>query len=663
MVLLLALSGRATAQSDGGYASPFTLGAGARDLALSGANLAQGDFATAAYWNASRLARAQRYTVAAFHSRLYDSDVAYQYVGVVVPTMDIGTFGLGIMRLGIGGIDARDPSNISLGEISDNRFRVYLAYGSRLSGFDVGLAAAIENHSIGDVKATSSPGLDLSASRRLEPGSAAVDHVTVALQLRHLIKPSIKLLDASTSQPLELNLGVSTQLRPRPAGPYAITLAASLTKVENVNPFVAAGVELDIQELLQIRGGIRAGKASVGAGLSVRGIAFDYALVNRDLDVLHMFSLTTSFGRSVSERRQKRELKREADFNNQMQNQLARRNEEMIVQQVARGDELLQAGEVADALARFERALFLARHAGTDTTSIGDRANRARDLLEQKTREENLVINLDSAQSRLQAGDYVGTRYFAGVVLGIDPSSVRALQMLEQANLALTESAAREEAVRDGLVTVDSLLSYGRTETAWERVQALTQIAPKDPTVQSARTRTRFEWWRSRASAASADGDGPAALAALDSALQLYPGHQWCMDMRARTEASLAKPRVSAPVEAAGPAQLSAELEARVKVLYSDAAEAFERGDLNTAIEDWQEVERLAPDYASVRSYLVRAYKFVGVELYGQDELDLALDAWGKAAELEPHNDEITGYMRRAKNELRKLRELSYDSR
>ena len=56
----LCLTGVTAAQSGGGYASPFTLGAGARDLALSGANLAQADFATAAYWNASRLARAER---------------------------------------------------------------------------------------------------------------------------------------------------------------------------------------------------------------------------------------------------------------------------------------------------------------------------------------------------------------------------------------------------------------------------------------------------------------------------------------------------------------------------------------------------------------------------------------------------------------------------
>lgn len=660
---LLCLTGVGAAQSGGGYASPFTLGAGARDLALSGANLAQADFATAAYWNASRLARAERYTFATFHSRLYDSDVAYQYFGLTIPTLDLGTFGLGVMRLGIGGIDARDASNVALGEISDNRLRFYLAYGRQLSGFDVGVSASIENHSVDIYKATSSPGLDLSAGKTFEPSSSLIDHISIAGNARHILRPSIKLLDVSESQPFQFDFGISTELHPGTSGSYAVTLAASVTKIKEVDSYFATGLEFDIQNTLQLRAGVRNGKVSAGAGIAAKGFSFDYALVSRDLDGLHMFTFTTRFGSSASERRAERKLAREANFSRLMSDRLAQRNQEMIIQQVLRGDELLVGGEWAQALARFERALFLARNAGSDTTDIYTRATEARKQGAMHTRIRDLALNVDSAQSRFYASDYVGARYFAAAALAIDSMSIQAQKLLQQADSVLTESAAREQAVRFGLITVDSLISYGHVTAAWKRILALAQVAPADARVVSARTRARFEWWRNRASEASLYGDGPATLQALDSALKLYPGHEWCLELRNLTEVGMGTPELKATPSPQSPVRLSAEVEAHVSGLYADAMKEFENGQLNAAIQKWEEVERRAPDYSSVRAYLVRAYKFVGVELYGQDKLPEAIEAWGRVAGLEPDNSVIAKYMRRARNELRKLRELSYEGK
>ena len=661
ITILLCLTGISAAQSGGGYASPFTLGTGARDLALAGANLAQADFATAAYWNASRLARAERYTFATFHSQLYDSDVAYQYFGLAIPTMDFGTFGMGIMRLGIGGIDARDASNATIGEISDNRLRIYLAYGHQLSGFDVGLSASIENHSVYTYKATSSPGLDLSVGKRFDPSGSLINHISIAVNARHVLRPSIKLLDESVRQPFQIDFGISSQLGPSASGSYAVTLAASVTKLQDTDPYMAAGFEFDLQETLQLRAGIRDAHISVGAGLTARGFSFDYALVGRDLDGLHMFTLTTRFGTSASERRTKRARAREDEFNRLMTRQLAQRNQEMIMQQVLRGDELLVGEEWALALARFDRAMFLARNAGSDTTDISARATNAREQVAFYTHARNLEMNVDSAQSRFAVGDHVGVRYFAGVALAIDPASMQALKLLAMADSVLTESAAREKAVRVGLITVDSLISYGHAKAAWNRVLALAQVAPDDARVASARTRARFEWWRNRASEASMYDDAPGTLQALDSALKLYPGHEWCLELQDLTKASMRAAQVAAAPSPAAPPKISAEMEAHVQATYGDAMKAFKDGQLDAAIRKWEDVHRLVPDYQSVREYLVRAYKFVGVELYGQDRLDDAIAVWRRAAILEPDNAVISRYMSRARNELRKLRELSYE--
>ena len=99
-----------------------------------------------------------------------------------------------------------------------------------------------------------------------------------------------------------------------------------------------------------------------------------------------------------------------------------------------------------------------------------------------------------------------------------------------------------------------------------------------------------------------------------------------------------------------------------VESSYKTARELFEKGDLSQAVQHWEKVERLAPDYQSVRQYLIKAYKFVGIELYGQNNLSEAIVTWEKAIQLNPGNVEINDYIKRTRNEIRKLDELTYDN-
>ena len=102
------------ASDDGGTESPFMFGTGARELSLGGACLTTADASTAVFWNPARLAPAQRLSLGGLHSRLYDSDVAYQYLGLAIPTVDWGCFGIGVFRLGVDGIEQRDVNNFLL---------------------------------------------------------------------------------------------------------------------------------------------------------------------------------------------------------------------------------------------------------------------------------------------------------------------------------------------------------------------------------------------------------------------------------------------------------------------------------------------------------------------------------------------------------------------
>jgi tetratricopeptide (TPR) repeat protein len=106
---------------------------------------------------------------------------------------------------------------------------------------------------------------------------------------------------------------------------------------------------------------------------------------------------------------------------------------------------------------------------------------------------------------------------------------------------------------------------------------------------------------------------------------------------------------------------LSDNVRKEVEDLYRDGQAAFDKGMFEDAIESWERVELLAPDYNSARQYLVEAYKYLGVEHYGNNELEQALTLWRRASELMPGNQEILSYIRRTDAEMKKIRELTYE--
>ncbi len=663
IILVVLLSfGVSMAADDGGTQSPFSFGAGARELSLGGAALSVSDATTAPFWNASRLADAQQYEFGGFHSTLYDSDVAYQYLGIAIPTLDYGVFGLGIFRLGVSGIEKRDAGNLLLGETDDNRLGFNLAYGRFIAGYAVGMSLSLEHHSIDDYTATSSPGMALSVSRRFAFGSTFFDHLIVTAEGRNLLKPGMKLSEETVEYPTSFDLGVALGLVPGADWGQEATLCARLTKIEDIDPRLAVGVEYSFKELLHLRGGVREGKLSFGVGLQYKLLRFDYALVDRDLGSLHMFTLTTSFGTPVNERRLARTRERESQFNDLMNTRLGERNRQTVGQLVDRGRELLDKGDLVQAATMLDRALFLARGNDMDTTAIYEMVLTAHERLDRAERVGRFDKNLKSAQERLARKDYLGARHFADLALSDVSNSEQAQRILEQADAAIERTVAKDELIRERLWDIDSLLSYGYVDDALELVRSLRQFADENASVRLAIKRVEFEHLRETASVAFVGENFKTALATVDSALVLFPDHQWCLDLRRRILDDMHKPSVDTVAVAPKTAVvLSDELRKEIEGVNKAAQDAFENGRLGEAIANWERVERLAPDYQSVRKYLINAYKFVGIELYGKNQLQEAVATWKKAARLDPDNEAIQDYIKRTETEILKLRELSYE--
>jgi tetratricopeptide (TPR) repeat protein len=669
VLLLMITVGEVAVAGEGGTRSPFSLGAGARDLGLGGADLVHAAPSAAAYWNPAGLALAQRYSLQAFHSGLYGSEAGYQYFGFAVPTMDFGCFGVGIFRLGIGGIEVRDAHNLYLGETSDSRLGLYAAYGHGLSGYDLGLSVNVEQHSPGDYSAASSPGITLAVGRRFSPGYRRIPEVGAAVIARNVVRPSIKLDEHSVTYPYAIDGGMSVRLLPTSSRDHVLALAGKLTKVEGLDTRVAVGVEYTGYDCIGLRVGVRDGDASFGLGIFYRYVGFDYVLVKRDLGNLHLFGLTAGFGMPVSRKRELRERRREAEFDRLLKKRFAESNRATVEGLVDQGRQKESRGDLEQAAMLYEKAVFIAAGANMDTVEISGLAAGARRRLAALEREARFNRNREAAEAKFDSGDYLGARYYADLALSLVPDSPVAVDLVEKAEIAIQENISREQEIERGLLMVDSLTSYGRVGEALVAARSLTGTAGEDPRVRLALKGAEFAFWQGITEDALAAGDYPRARAALDSAASRFPDHPWSEKLAGRMAGIQESGR---PVTAGGTAVQRSEprvedldpgIREEVAATYRRGQDYFEAGRLREAVAEWERVDALAPGYRSVRRYLVDAYKFLGVELYTGSRLKEAVEVWNKAARLAPESGEIANYIRRTEHEIRKLEEISYDRR
>jgi tetratricopeptide (TPR) repeat protein len=643
----------------GGTTSPFNFGAGSRDLALSGADVSSCDFATAAFWNPSRLAQAEQFSLLGFHCRLFDSDVAYQYLGIVAPTMDWGTIGVGVFRLGIDNIERRDAQNVVLGSFDDNRMAYRLAYGRSLGVYNVGASLTLESHSLDSYRSISTPGVDLSVSRTFRSSGAWIDDFQVSLVAHNVVSPSMRLVDQTTKYPTEIQVGASAKITFGAAHSQWLEISGKMMKADETPSGTALGLEYSLFDMLKLRSSIHDNRMSFGAGLSYHGIGFDYAAVNRDLGNLQLVTITTTFGKPVTERKKIRTQRREAAFTKAMNDRLDERNRSLAKQLIEQGKKSLDEQDIAAAYASFDRALFLSRAGGFDTAEVAVLAENAHNRMIAIENAKQLSIYLDSAATRFAAQDYLGCQSYATLALGIDSTSAEGQSFLRQAHDMLAQFASQKEFVQKQVWMIDSLLNYGFQTEALTLARTLSNVLPSEPLALLALKKAEFEYWKSRAADLFAKEDYPTATGCLDSALMRFPDQQWCMNLKKQCQQRMSQAAVGASHMEEPAPTLSREILKAVANWYGSAQEAFQRGDLQAAIMDWEKVEKEAPNYQSVREYLVKAYRFVGVELYGKNQLQDAMTVWKKALMLAPDNAEIAAYAKRTQNEIEKLKEMS----
>lgn len=277
------------------------LGAGARPLGMGSAFVAVSDDATAVYWNPAGLERLRRRELQIQHTEQFGGTVNHDVFTLGGPSL-LGGFGVGITRLGVGGVKITTLEDPALPPGPDNRpvvsrvtgtteYHLHLAFGRGLGpNLFAGAGVKLVSRNLG-TGAGSGFGIDFGMLYMPRAD------LTAGLMIRNLIPLKITFDSGSSDRvPPVLAIGLALA-RPVTAVDGRITCSGSFSIGEEKSAADGlqggrVGIEYLYREKLAFRLGARGKHFTAGAGVRLGGrVAFDFAFLEHgELDNTYRIS-------------------------------------------------------------------------------------------------------------------------------------------------------------------------------------------------------------------------------------------------------------------------------------------------------------------------------------------------------------------------------------
>jgi len=133
--------------------------------------------------------------------------------------------------------------------------------------------------------------------------------------------------------------------------------------------------------------------------------------------------------------------------------------------------------------------------------------------------------------------------------------------------------------------------------------------------------------------------------------LAAHPDHTRARNLLAETQQLLAA--TAKPLEVPPPVPRIPE---DVIEKYREASALLNRGGVAEAARELLDIVRQYPDYAAARAKLIEAYLYQGLDFYSKGSLSAALRVWRRALALEPGNEKLQRYIKKAETEIDQIR-------
>lgn len=280
--------------------------------------------------------------------------------------------------------------------------------------------------------------------------------------------------------------------------------------------------------------------------------------------------------------------------------------------------------------------------------------NPGRDIRRRETRRRQIDEWLAEGRSHFETGNYeLAAERFADI-LEWDPYDVVARQYWTRAKYHqyMAEGAAYVETKdweRARQTYRNALMVVPGDFLATESLARVDQLEEDEVTRQAEERRVaellaRGEDYRRR-------GAYQSALNIYRQILAAHPDHA-----RARRLFNETRRLIAAPARPEEEPPLAPRVPEEVIQKYREASASFNRGRVAEAVRDLLDIVNQYPDYAPARNKLVEAYLYQGLDFYSKGSLSAAIRVWRRALAIEPDNEKLQRYIKKAETEIDQIR-------
>ncbi len=262
----------------------------ARVVGLGGAFVALADDGDAVYWNPAGLAFIDRPAVTLTHYQGF-MNMRNDYLNAVYPFGRLGTLGMDFSYSAITGVDIYDDFGLKMYELQNYDVVADLGWGLGWNdNISSGIGLKFYTSKLDEYVARGIA-LDIGFLLRDYP----LSNLSLGCSLQNL-GPGITYI--KVADPLPLNLKVGPAYRMNITSSHALTVSMEFNYLMHKNwSYLNTGAEYSVQGRYFLRCGYRLNRTydnlSVGMGVSIAGMGFDYALLPFDhLGLVHRLSLS-----------------------------------------------------------------------------------------------------------------------------------------------------------------------------------------------------------------------------------------------------------------------------------------------------------------------------------------------------------------------------------
>jgi tetratricopeptide (TPR) repeat protein len=405
-------------EGEAGLETPFSIGAGARALAMGNASAAYANDPSAFFWNPACMTLVDQKGTALSMTTLFEG-TQYHFIGYVHPTMTAGTFGFGLVRIGTGDIPNRDYDRgvpVLYGNFDFWWAQMMLSYAKNVwEGFSLGVNFNVHRQVMLNYSANGF-GLDAGAHYQTPAEKGFFGNVHFGVDYVDAIKPRMRLGTQSEIIPSMLRFGFAKGFFIGGEKNQWFFLG-DVEKWESKNARYHFGTELMLNRLIFLRLGHDGKEMTYGGGLRYRLFQLDYAFSQigdpKYFPPSHQFTLVFYIGRSMAQQKDFIEAKRQEEIKRTIEARMEADRRKRIIEALQAGKEYLEKGDYFNARLEFSRVLR------------DDAANvEAKQLLEmttqkeqemQKAHEEKLLRDAREKETRLRDNIFVNQRFNEGL--------------------------------------------------------------------------------------------------------------------------------------------------------------------------------------------------------------------------------------------------------